>query len=773
MLANSFWDLDSWAKIFSIIAVLIPALLALYKYIKRKKKKIIVSNVKPNIAYFTDRIAISKEIFEELQRSNEGRMFQIFGSPGVGKTEFAKLINMAVNYNCQTKDEEDFIGSIGYKKEKNVQAFFIRCENENTYQTAVKNIFELLLINENADINRTSAAHFIIDKIRKKKKTLFIFDDIKKYDEQDEFCNLWSEITGGLKKLNPNSECTFMLFYSGLLDVKESNNKSIKISSIKNFEKKYMIEYLNKRNISLNSKEYEKLFALTKGNIQILSKVADKYNNGESFEINYNKLNDITDLFYKYITEDEELLFKNILSLCISKNEIDINMLRTLTSSPTTLLINQFNKLQTVGLIRKNNNSSFSVTEALLVPAIDKEYLFITLNQNIIMDLVQQTKLIVGNEIVHELIQPMKTDAKLIQILDTLKKNSDSKNFTATLRISYLLKNVPKLKEQIEEIDRGSFYEKLIYFVADALIGYGAYKEATEEIKTNTNYYVLRPATVTSENFDVIFLLGNLFHLQNQYTKAIEHFKIMSESENVKESLYYKSKCYWGIAHCYRHIGNLDQAIDYYENSITICELDTVQTKAIYIKCMNELNNIFFYRNEKQPFSFDHIDALIEEKNSVADLSTNKYKAIEQGMKGNFDNAIKLIDETIKIYEKKSERLQFNLLFEKGELLRRKKDFKQSIEYFKKSLDNSLINGDKNIELYSNLGILSVEFECNTHYFTKSKEEQFKLLEHCLELCQNEEEDVCFELGKQHVVEMRDILNAKGPSFYSRILPLF
>jgi tetratricopeptide (TPR) repeat protein len=773
MLASSFWDLDSWAKIFSIIAVLIPALLAIYKYIKRKKKKIIVSNAKPNIAYFTDRIAISEEIFKELQRSNEGRMFQIFGSPGVGKTEFAKLINMAVNYNCQTKDEEDFISSIGYKKEKNVQAFFIKCENKDTYHVAIKNIFELLLINENSDINRTSAAHFIIEKIRKKKKTLFIFDDIKSYVEHDKFCDLWNEITNGLKKLNSNSECTFILFYSGLLEKKEANNNIFKISSIQNLEEEYMIEYLNKRNISLDENEYDKLFDLTAGNIQMLSLIADKYNKEKCFEINYKNLNDITELFYNYITEDEKTTFKQILSLCVSKNEVFISMLGLLNGPHNPVIIDQFDKLETVGLIRKNKNSSYSVTESLLLPAINKEFQSVQLNQTIVLDLVQQMQLMVENEIVHEFIQPMKTDVKLIRILDTLKKNSDSKNYTATLRISYLLKNVPQLKEQIEEIDGGSFYEKLIYFVADALIGYGAYKEATEEIKTNTNYYVLRPETVTSENFDVIFLLGNLFHLQNQYTKAIEHFKIMSESKNVKESLYYKSKCYWGIAHCYRHIGNLDQAIDYYENSITICELDIVQTKAIYIKCMNELNNIFFYRNEKQPFSFDHIDALIEEENSVADLSTNKYKAIEQGMKGNFDNAIKLIDETIRIYEKKSERLQFNLLFEKGELLRRKKDFKQSIEYFKKSLDASLINGDKNIELYSNLGILSVEFECNTHYFTKSKEEQFKLLEHCLELCQSEEEDVCFELGKQHVVEMRDILNANGPSFYSRILPLF
>ncbi|WP_434751467.1 tetratricopeptide repeat protein [Paenibacillus amylolyticus] len=780
MFTSSLWNLGSWANAFTIIGVCIPlitAIIGVSKYIKKTKRKTIFSDSKPDIAYFTDRIEITKDIFEELQSSNGRQMFQIFGPPGVGRTEFAKLINMAVNYNCQTQDEENFINSTGYKKELNVQAFFITCEDESSYQMAVKQIFELLLIDREPGLSYALTAHLIAKKIRNKKRTVFIFDDIKNYDEKDKFYKLCNEIIGKLKKMNLNSQCIFMLFYSGAVERKEINNSNIRTSDILNFEKDYMIEYLDKKNISLNDTDNDKLFSLTNGNIHTLSLIADKYN----ADINNEKMNSInwehvTDIFYQDINDDEKRLFRCILSLSISKNEVSRKMLESLNDSAPDTIRKQLDKLVIEGLLRKNKNFSYSVTEALLLPSINKEIEYIQYFQNKILDLVQQQKLFVEHKIVHEFIQSIETDVKAKHIINTLKINNDAKDYTATLRIRYLFKNVFVLKEQIEhhnEVDSVLFFEKLSYYIAEALTGYGAYQDAIEEIEMNTNHSIVRPDTVSSDNFDIVFLLGNLYHLQNEYAKAIEHFKKMIDSTHVRQSLKYKSKCYWAVAHCYRHMGLLDLAIDFYKESIEICKIDTVQTRDIYIKCMNEMNNIFFYRNEKQPFSFNTIDSFIKEENSVADLSTNKYKAIEHGIQGNFDKGIHLLEKTIKIYEKKSERLQFNLYFEMGELLRRKKDFKQSIDYFKKSLDASLLNGDKNIELYSSLGILSVELETKQHHFTNSKDEQYQLLEHCLGLCKDKDENVCFELGKQHVGTILNILNNKEPSLYDKMLPLF
>ncbi|WP_146259812.1 tetratricopeptide repeat protein [Paenibacillus silvae] len=783
MSGSSFWNLGSWESISAIIGgllSLITAIIGVYKYTRKPRRKTIISTAKPDIAYFTDRIEITKEIFEQLQHSNEGKLFQIFGPPGVGKTEFAKLVNMAVNYNCLTQDEEDFISLTGYKKEINVQAFFITFEDESTYQMAVKQVFELLSIEEEPGVSYPLTAQMIAEKIRKKKRTIFIFDDIKNYDEKDKFHELFMEVNGKLKELNSNSQCIFMLFYSGLVERRELNNSNVRTSDMHNFKKHYMVEYLKKKKVLLNEEYNDRLFSLTKGNIHTLSLIADQYNanksnNEESFTINFNH---VIDIFYQSLSDEEINLFKIILALCVSKNEVSIETLALVSTSSVTTVNQQIKKLELAGLVRKNKTPSCSVTESLFIPAINKEFEYIQTLQNRILNLVQKNEVGVEHVVVHEFIQSITTDIKARKIIHTLKINNEAKNYTATLRIRYLLTNVSLLNEQIEEFkekDGQVFCEKLSYYIAEALTGYGAYKEAIEEIETNTNYNILRLGTVTEENFNVVFLLGNLYHLQNEYTKAIEHFKTMIGSTPIEQSLKYKSKCYWGIAHCYRHMGLLDQAIDFYKESIKLCEIDKVQTKDVYIKCMNEINSIFFYRNEEQPYSFNTIDVLITEENSVADLSTNKYKAIEYGIKGDFDKGISLIDKTIKIYEKKSERLQFNLYFEKGELLRRKKDFEQSIEYFKKSLNASLLNGDKNIELYSSLGILSVELKTGLHYFTDSKEKQYQLLEHCLELCKDNDENVCFVLGKQHVQEILNTLNNKeeNSNSYDQMLPLF
>lgn len=762
----NFADLDDWVKIVTILGgfiTIISALIVLHKYIKGKRNnKILVSNAKPNITYFTDRVEVSKEIFESLQNINGQRLFQIYGPPGGGKTEFAKLINMAVNYNCQDKDEEDFIELIGYKKEKSIQAFLIKCENKDSYIKAIKTIFELLMITENSEINTTNAAHLIIEKIKKRKKTVFIFDEINNFEDEDKFSELWHEITYGLKKINQNLDCSFIIFYSGLLD-----KKNPKMPSITNFDKEIMIEYLKKRNIFIDDIEYDKLFNLTKGNVQLLSILADKYNESNNFFLDNTEMNSILDFFYRELSEEEKTLFELGVSLSVPENEFSIDNLIELSGIPIKDINIYLNKLEKFMLISKNENFTYSILESLLLPAINRSYNSIRFYQKKIKD---------QHQILRELFQ-LTQNSNMKNLLYSLKVKSDNKNYTATLRINYLLENVPQLKRQLETIDDGSFYDNLTYFIADALIGNGAYKEAQKIVEDNGNY-IFRPENVTSENFDRIFLLGNLFHLQNQYEEAIDHFNAIIQCEYVQNSVYSLSKCLWAIAHCYRHMGKLDQAIDYYEDAIKVCKHNSMLTRVTFIKCMNEENSIFFYKNKQNPYSFENdITPLIKEQNSVADLSTNKYKAIKYGIEGRFEEAIDLIDKTLEVYIKKSERLRYNLYFEKGELLRRKKDYKSAIEYFEKSLSASQLNGDKNIELYSNLGILSVELESKKHYKTKSREDQLNLIQLCFILCHTdiENEIVCFELGKQHVLELKEIIdnNISDTNFYARLLPLF
>ncbi|MNC42262.1 hypothetical protein D3C75_910710 [compost metagenome] len=220
-------------------------------------------------------------------------------------------------------------------------------------------------------------------------------------------------------------------------------------------------------------------------------------------------------------------------------------------------------------------------------------------------------------------------------------------------------------------------------------------------------------------------------------------------------------------------MGEFLMAINYYEQAIFECKKNLDNTKVIHIKCLNERNSIFLYENKEMPGSFDDVDSLISQTNRVAKLSTNKYKAIKLGSEKKFHEALDLLDSTMEVYQNTQDRHLYNLYFEKGELLRRKKDFREAVVFFKKSLDASIYNGDRNIQLYSTLGILAVELESNLHIFTKNREEQLELLHKCFELCMDQDK-VIFKLGKLHTLKLKQFFDQSDEetSIFETIFPL-
>ncbi|MBO0474231.1 hypothetical protein JZO86_11020, partial [Enterococcus ureasiticus] len=326
-------------------------------------------------------------------------------------------------------------------------------------------------------------------------------------------------------------------------------------------------------------------------------------------------------------------------------------------------------------------------------------------------------------------------------------------------------------------------FDQILYYVIEALIGAGNYTQASSIIEDErySQYFSIRNENINESNLNLKFLQANLAHLKNEYNSALDIYIQLLNSDVVQKNVYFKAKAKWGIAHVHRHVGNFEQATEWYKKSIKMCRYNESNTLDVHIKCLNECNSIFVYLNEIQPYSTQFIEKIVQKnsrkfKNEVAKLSTNKYESIIHGKNNKFDKAMILIEETLAIYEKTFERLRFNLYFEKGELLRRNKNFENAIHFFEKSLDSSQHNGDKNIKLYSLLGILLTELESNQYFFNKDKDEQYKSLELCFQLCQYEDSsNIRFGLGMIHVNIVKDLLDnpdSKNP-FFKEMLPLF
>nr|OTO10387.1 hypothetical protein A5880_001071 [Enterococcus sp. 4G2_DIV0659] len=116
------------------------------------------------------------------------------------------------------------------------------------------------------------------------------------------------------------------------------------------------------------------------------------------------------------------------------------------------------------------------------------------------------------------------------------------------------------------------------------------------------------------------------------------------------------------------------------------------------------------------------------------------------------------------------------MYFEKGELLRRKKKFESAVQFFEKSFDSSEHNGDKNIKLYSLLGILLAELQASQFYYHQNNDEQYKSLQKCYDLCHyDDSNDIRFELGLIHVNKIKTLLDKSDlqSEFFSEMLPLF
>lgn len=764
-----------YSLIFTAVPVIGGAILWCKKVYEKKmwNKKEYPSSVSPEIKYFTNREEITKEIFDTMYKTNHGEVFTIYGPAGIGKSEFIRLINLISNPSMYNKSEQlnSFVRQqYSANIEKKSQSYIFDTL-DSTLSDLFKQIYEAIGLDYHDQRNFESITEDILKKIDKSKQVLFIFENIS----DNEFASQIYEFFKVIDKESKKTKIFFFCVYSSNLRP-ELANTSIK-KELKKLNLEQTEEFLLKHDLDLNQKKITKIYKLTNGNLTLLktiSKIISLNPENESDYISNSK--DIATLFTNHLKNDKRAqeMFIAFLSFSISHNKIDkfnvYEILDDRNDKEATL-----ERLINAGFLEPisgESNHLYSISSKIRPILYANWHVEIIDNQKRINNLIRSNQIILNDsKYVHFLFDTDSSDKTVIQ----LKKGHKLKNYSLVMKIFNLFDLSSDITEYLKI--KNPNFETVLYYIVEGLIGAGNYSNADKIIHDSIyeNLYNIRNQSITSSNFEHHFLQGNLYHLQNRYEDALNIYQAMLQSDAIKKNIYYQIKVLWGLGHVNRHLGNLELANNFYTDAIQLANRKDNEHLKILVKCMNEQNSIFMFQGQSIPNSFDYIDNVLKKiKNKPSNLSTNKYKAISLSMNKEYKDALELIDNTLTIYEENLERLRFNLYFEKAEILRLSNKIEIAILFYKKSLDSSEYNGDKNIQLYSLLGILCCELRQNKFYVHKNKEKQQQTLFKCHELCYNNDE-ICFNLGLKHIQIIKQILEGGTDITYLDTfnLPLF
>lgn len=767
--------INLYTLIFTALPVIGGAILGCNKIYKKKikNKKKFPSSVSPEIKYFTNREEITKEVFDIMHETNHGEIFTIYGPAGIGKSEFIRLINLISNpsiYNNSERLNSFVKQQYSNHIEKKSQSYIYDTLDSNL-SDLFKQIYESFNLDYHDQRNFESISGDILKKIGKSKQVVFIFENISDNEFASQIYEFFKVINNASKK----TKIFFFCVYSSNLRP-ELANTSIK-KELKKLNLEQTKEFLVKHDLALNQKNIDKIYKLTNGNLSLLKTVSKIISLNPENEADYiSKSRDIVTLFTNHLKNDKQAqeIFIAFLSFSISHNKIDkFNVYEILDNSNE--YESAIQRLINAGFLKSidgKNKNMYSISSKICPILYTNWHVEIINNQKRINNFIKKNQLITSdNKYIHLLFDVDSSD----EIVKQLKKNHQLKKYGLAMKIFELLESSSNITEYLKS--KNPNFETILYYTVEGLIGAGNYSNADKIIHDSIyeNLYNMRNQSITSSNFEHHFLQGNLYHLQNRYQDALNVYQAMLQSNVVQNNLYYEIKVLWALAHVNRHLGNLEVSNNIYSDAIELANRKDKKQLKILVKCMNEQNSIFMFQGQSIPHAFDDIDNILKKiKNNPSDLSTNKYKAIYFSMKKDSSKALELIDKTLTIYEENMERLRFNLYFEKAEILRLSNKIESAILFYKKSLDSSEYNGDKNIQLYSLLGILCCELRQNKFYVHKDKEHQLTTLLKCNDLCYNDDE-ICFNLGLRHIQIIKQVFdNDKDITYLDKFnLPLF
>ena len=572
-LLGSFYsmkDLISWYNTLFGIIGFIGSTVSIKTYLRDNKLNVNNLNIFNTVAlkqdFFTNRINEIKMILELLNNNN--KVISVYGNKGVGKSEFLKIITDYINNNIKSNKLNDTFIKNDIKRDKyhilkNYKAIYFDLSDKMGMKEIITEIFSKIF--PNIKINKNISYHYFLNELEKvynKQNIIFIFDNFNNGALKSELIKIFQE--------HQIQRCKD-LFIIGSINEFISYSESIlyiEITSIQ--DKKVIKEFAAKKGIDLTDESLNKLYSMSYGlpiylNI-ILNNEFTQINN-RLLLLNINEY--IIDLVSKLDEETMRILkYCAFISALNTTLKLDIFIELGFNSSSKI----HFEKLIKNSLLIDLGNNTFKMHDIITDFIIEKH---IVSSQDISVSLINYYKQRHQNKevVIYSLLTNDFSNKELI--IKVLKEEIDNDNLPYLFTLGELIRKYQYIKS-LYSID-SEIYNYLIYSYLYMKMGMGDYIGA-EELVNNLlagQIKLVHISDISSDiEFEFNYLVADLLHLQNKYTKAINDFRMLLNIANMNKNFNHKiPKCTWAIAHSARHQAeNLNMVLNDYNECYLVSE---------------------------------------------------------------------------------------------------------------------------------------------------------------------------------------------------------
>ena len=598
-----------------------------------------------------------------------------------------------------------------YKQLKYYKVIYFDLSDKMGMQEIVHEIFSRLFPNI---IDDTKSYHHFLNKLveqYQKQNIIFVFDNFNNEALKSELIKVLQE-----HKIHRCNDRFIIGSVNEFISYTE-NILYIEIEALTNME--VIKEFALKKGIDLTDESVNKLYNMSYGLPIYLNIILNN-----EFLINNNRLLklNVNEYLIQIVSKlDEDSI--NILKYCAFLSALN-----------TTLNFNLFIELG-LDLNKLKISIEKLIKNSLLINLENNNYKM----HDVITDFIIENHLVSSKPLSNNLIKFYKArhKNKEVVIYSLLTNNFDEKDLiinvikkeVANDNLAYLFTLGELIRKHqyvnsLYTIDK-EIYNYIIYSYLYLKMGMGDYigaEDLVDNLLTGQIKLVHIREIKSDIEFEFNFLVADLLHLQNKYTRAINDFEMLldiaKQNPNLKNKI---PKCKWAIAHSGRHQAeDLKTVFQQYDDCLkTSTKFNDIKYLARSINgklCINlTFNNLNYnYLNE-----INKVYKYAEENNSLDKivLSTMKYHAIFLRKVSNFELSKDYLDKAYREHKRAGRRLVADLEFEYGEHFRKLKEYEKSYSYYKKAYDFGEANNDRNLYTHSMLGIILVELISDNFFF--------------------------------------------------------
>ena len=707
-------------KSFGILASFTVVITFISQIIMPNRKRLLSDHKK-----FTDR----KKHLDVLVKliDNNNRIINVYGKKGIGKSYFLKYFSDLINSKISKKE----ISKIKYRELKNTKKLIKRTYvlyyeiNEYTKESEIINDFALTFSNK---FSKSPYKSFksLIRNLYFYRRIIIVFDNITNECLENAVESIVNNLLPVSKKL------VFILGSVDFLTLPKININKTTIE-LDEFGKEEITEYSNNCGTPLTDDKIDNILDVSNG----LPILVDLMISNDSYSIFDKVLDKYIENVFNQIKSENPYLAKVLIIislLSLVNTNVSLSLLITVFSNEAISRLS-IQKLNMLSVIKYNEKD-----DTIKVHDIIRDYLVYEHAQQEYYNCIEQLVYFFkqneayDNCSVFSVLLKQERYIKYKSIIEKCIENAlDSENYTYLLALGnhYFKSLTPK---------DHSMYYLISYGYISALLSVGDYPSA----KKFCDEKALSLKVAVNENKSELALqIANLYHLQSNYSLAIDSYNILLKLSNENQKKDYTSECYFKIAHAYRHMGDYEESQNYY-----LLSIKHTKNVGVIITAYLELSVIYLFNesllNNDPQFKtleklFDTTKLLLEEYNdkSLHLLYLRNYSRYLLSVDNNhqFSEVIyNYLNEALTGYEQLKKRLIYTMNFEFGEYYRWECINDKAIEYYKESLFFSNRNGDKNLQTMSYIGIILSELQCGVCIYTKSKKNQIELLVKCVEI---------------------------------------